>query len=381
MVAPHGGKLIDRLVQQSKVISARNEAESLHTLNISEETFLEIENIAIGTYSPLEGYLLEAEFESVLENSRLSNGLPWTIPIILDVPRSFSEAVDMGQEIALTFNGKIVATMDIESIYSPNKKKWVIAVFGTSDPNHPGVKSILEKHDDLLGGQVQLLERPSVPFSNYHLTPKETRVLFKAKGWRQVVGFQTRNAPHVGHEYVQKTALTFVDGIFINPVIGKKKKGDFKDEVILDSYQALIDNYYLRERAVLVTLLTEMRYAGPKEAIHHAIMRKNYGCTHFIIGRDHAGVGNYYSPYAAQDIFEEFPDLGIVPLFFRSFSYCNKCSSVVNEKTCPHPSEDHTNFSGTKMREILIAKKIPPANQMRPEVSKMILQYDQPFIE
>ncbi len=176
------------------------------------------------------------------------------------------------------------------------------------------------------------------PFDRWKLSPRETRILFKAKGWRTVVGFQTRNTPHIGHEYVQKAALTFTDGIFINPVIGKKKKGDFKDEVILASYEELIRHYYLKERAVMAILQMEMRYAGPREAIHHAIIRKNFGCTHIIIGRDHAGVGKYYHPFAAQDIFEEFPDLGIVPLFFRSFYFCRKCGSVVNEKICPHPT-------------------------------------------
>lgn len=381
MVAPHGGHLIDRLIPSKKVASLKEEYGELPTLKITEETFIEVENIVIGTYSPLEGYLVKEEFERVLEESRLPDGLPWTIPIVLDVPKSFDESVERGQQIVLTYHGRIVALMDIESKYSPKKKQWVNSVFGTDNPAHPGVKSTLAKHNVLLGGKIDLFERPSVPFSQHHLTPKETRVLFKAKSWRQVVGFQTRNAPHVGHEYVQKTALTFVDGIFINPVIGKKKEGDFKDEVILESYQALIDHYYLKERAVLVTLLTEMRYAGPKEAIHHAIMRKNYGCSHFIIGRDHAGVGDYYAPYAAQDIFEEFPDLGIVPLFFRSFYHCKKCNSVVNEKICPHPSKYHTNFSGTKMRDMLISRSLPPADQMRPEVSEIILRYEQPFVE
>ncbi|MCJ7644649.1 MAG: sulfate adenylyltransferase, partial [Candidatus Aminicenantes bacterium] len=193
--------------------------------------------------------------------------------------------------------------------------------------------------------------------------------------------FQTRNTPHIGHEYVQKTALTFTDGIFVNPVIGKKKKGDFKDEVILASYEELIRNYYLKERAVMAILQMEMRYAGPREAIHHAILRKNFGCTHIIIGRDHAGVGTYYHPYAAQEIFDEFPDLGIIPLFFRAFSFCKKCNSVVNEKTCPHPSPEHIQFSGTKIRDLLVQGIIPPAELIRPEVARIIMQFKEPFNE
>jgi sulfate adenylyltransferase len=195
-----------------------------------------------------------------------------------------------------------------------------------------------------------------------------------------VVGFQTRNVPHIGHEYVQKTALTFVDGVFINPVIGRKKPGDFRDDVILETYETLINEYYLRDRAVMAIWQYEMKYGGPREAIHHSIVRKNFGCTHFIVGRDHAGVGGFYEPFAAQDIFESFPDLEIVPVFFKSFSYCTKCGSVVNEKTCPHPPEDHVNFSGTKIRAILQEGKVPDPLLMRPEVAKIILKYDNPFV-
>ncbi|MFQ6118704.1 MAG: sulfate adenylyltransferase, partial [Methanosarcinales archaeon] len=352
MVAPHGGKLIDQLLPENKVNAKIEEASGFPTLPINFETYIELENIAIGTFSPLNGYICSQDFDSILENNRLANDLPWTIPIVLDVGEKIAKRYEERNPIVLTFENEIVGILNLEEKYEYNKKQWAEKVFGTTDSKHPGVKEVFSRHEILLGGPITLLKRPAVSFSRYHLTPKESRILFKAKGWRTVVGFQTRNAPHIGHEYVQKTALTFVDGIFINPVIGKKKQGDFKDEVILESYQALIDHYYLKERAVLVTLLTEMRYAGPKEAIFHAIMRKNYGCSHFIVGRDHAGVGSYYPPFAAQDIFEGFPDLGIAPLFFRSFSYCKKCKSVVNEKTCPHPSEHHINFSGTKIRNM-----------------------------
>ena len=381
MVKPHGGRLTNRVLSSTHLDRIKAQITEFQQVPIDSETYIEIENIVIGTYSPLEGYLIQQEFESVLETDRLTNDLAWTIPITFDVQEKQTDGLEKGDQIVLTYEGDPVALFDIEDIYTPNKKQWAEAVFGTTDEKHPGVQRIVSKEDFLLGGNIDLLKRPEVPFPENRLTPKETRVLFKAKGWKTVVGFQTRNAPHIGHEYVQKAALTFVDGLFINPVIGKKKPGDFKDEVILKSYQALIDHYYLRQRAVLVTLLTEMRYAGPKEAIHHAIMRKNYGCTHFIIGRDHAGVGDYYPPFAAQEIFEDFPDIGIVPLFFRSFSHCTKCGSVVNEKICPHPPEDHINFSGTKIRESLTVGKRPPIEQMRPEVADIILQYDHPFVE
>ncbi len=381
MVKPHGGRLTNRLLSTNQLDRLKKEINEFVHVPIDSETYIEIENIAIGTYSPLEGYMTQQEFGSVVETNRITNGLAWTIPITFDISESQTNGLEKGNQIVLTYQGEPIALFDIEDRFKPNKKQWAEVVFGTTDENHPGVQRIFSKEDILLGGAIDLLKRPKVPFPENRLTPKETRVLFKAKGWKTVVGFQTRNAPHIGHEYVQKAALTFVDGLFINPVIGKKKPGDFKDEVILKSYQALIDHYYLRQRAVLVTLLTEMRYAGPKEAIHHAIMRKNYGCTHFIVGRDHAGVGDYYPPFAAQDIFDEFPDIGIVPLFFRSFSHCTKCGSVVNEKICPHPPEHHINFSGTKIRLSLIEGNRPPTEQMRPEVADIILQYENPFVE
>jgi sulfate adenylyltransferase len=236
-------------------------------------------------------------------------------------------------------------------------------------------------NDLLIGGRLSLIRLCRDEFERFRLRPMETRLLFKEKGWQSVVGFQTRNIPHLGHEYVQKTALSFVDGLFINPVIGRKKSGDFKDEVILEAYEALIRNYYLRERAVMAILRTEMRYAGPREAIFHAIVRKNFGCTHFIVGRDHAGVGNYYAPYAAQEIFEDFPDLGIVPLFFKSFFYCERCASVVNEKTCPHDASYHIDFSGTGLREKLSKGEVPPKEFVRPEVADVLLKWKDPFVQ
>ncbi|MFX0170575.1 MAG: sulfate adenylyltransferase [Candidatus Hodarchaeota archaeon] len=381
MVKPHGGRLANRFLSKRPIDKFKDEADEFIKIPINKETHIELENIAIGTFSPLEGYMAQNDFESVLDTNRLPTGLAWTIPIVFDVTEKQAKLLEKEIELALTYQGEIVALLKVEDIFNPDKKYWAKAVFNTTDIEHPGVSRLYSRNNILLGGTIDLLKRPEAPFSQYRLTPKETRVLFKAKGWRTIVGFQTRNAPHIGHEYVQKTALTFVDGIFINPVIGKKKTGDFKDEVILKSYQTLIDHYYLKERAVLVTLLTEMRYAGPKEAIFHAIMRKNYGCSHFIIGRDHAGVGNYYPPFAAQDIFEEFPDLGIVPLFFKSFSRCTKCGSVVNEKICPHSPEFHINFSGTQIRNMLIQGKHPPEEQMRPEVSDIILQHENPFVE
>lgn len=230
---------------------------------------------------------------------------------------------------------------------------------------------------------MSLVEALPSLYSSYCLSPAETRAEFERRGWRKVVGFQTRNVPHVGHEYVQKTALTFMDGLFINPVIGRKKAGDFRDDVILESYKVLIDNYYLKDLALMGVLQTEMRYAGPMEAIFHAIVRKNFGCTHFIVGRDHAGVGKFYSPFAAQEIFKEFPDLGIEPLFFPAFFHCRKCGSAVNDKTCPHGVENgwRVEFSGTRMRDLLVKGERPPPELVRPEVADVLLRSKSLFVD
>ncbi len=382
MIQPHGGRLVERTLKGIKADEALARAGSLTSLALDAELVSDVENIATGVYSPLEGFMGSRDFHNVLNGMRLADDLPWTIPIVLDVDVPTADRLKVGEELLLTAeSGRPVALLELTEKYGFDKIETSEKVFGTSDPAHPGVAKVMAMKDILLAGPLSLIEVTPTPFDRWKLSPKETRVLFKEKGWRTVVGFQTRNTPHIGHEYVQKAALTFTDGIFINPVIGKKKKGDFKDEVILASYEELIRHYYLKERSVMAILQMEMRYAGPREAIHHAIIRKNFGCTHIIIGRDHAGVGTFYHPYAAQDIFEEFPDLGIVPLFFRSFYYCRKCGSVVNEKICPHPSADQIQFSGTKIRDMLVRGEVPPAELMRPEVAKVIMQYKDPFNE
>ena len=382
MIQPHGGKLIERLLSGPARDAALERAKVMPHLRIDGESVSDVENLATGVYSPLEGFLGEKDFRNVLSHMRLASDLPWTIPIVLDVDRSVADGLKIGGEVALVDDkDKTIAILSLEEKYGFDKAAMAEKVFGTTDPAHPGVAKVMGMKDVLLAGKVDLVTMAPTPFDRWKLSPKETRILFKAKGWRTVVGFQTRNTPHIGHEYVQKAALTFTDGIFINPVIGKKKKGDFKDEVILASYEELIRHYYLKERAVMAILQMEMRYAGPREAIHHAVIRKNFGCTHIIIGRDHAGVGKYYHPFAAQDIFEQFPDLGIMPLFFRSFYFCKKCNSVVNEKICPHPASEQIQFSGTKIRDLLVQGIVPQAELMRPEVAKVIMGFKEPFNE
>ncbi|HSF30904.1 MAG TPA: sulfate adenylyltransferase, partial [Candidatus Tectomicrobia bacterium] len=345
---PHGGRLIQRTSQGPDRERLLEEVQRLPRVDVSPEVASDVWNLGIGAFSPLEGFMGAEDFRATLSEKRLTNGVPWTIPVVLDV--SAEQEPHLGKDVGLWYGGRPMALLaDIVS-YRYDRHEYAKQVFGTAELAHPGVAHVFALREVLLGGTITVLDAVETPFRRYRLTPLETRALFTTKGWRTVVGFQTRNVPHLGHEYVQKTALTFVDGIFINPVIGRKKAGDFTDEVILGAYEALVQHYYPQTRAVLATLHTEMRYAGPREAIFHAIVRKNFGCTHFIVGRDHAGVGQYYAPYAAQEVFEDFPDLGIVPLFFTAFFYCRRCGSVANEKTCPHGANEHLDFSGTVLR-------------------------------
>ncbi len=347
-----------------------------------EETLIDAANIAAGIFSPLEGFLRQDELASILNERRLPDDTPWTIPVLLDISENESANIMEGDECLVTDpQNNITALLRIEEKYRFNKKEIAEKVFGTNDPQHPGVARTLNLEDVFLGGDIDLVKEEESTYDRFKLSPAETRILFREKGWRTIVGFQTRNPPHLGHEWIQRTALTFADGVFINPLIGKKKKGDFKDELILESYDRLIKDFFLRERAVLSILRTDMKYAGPREAIHHAIMRKNFGCTHFIIGRDHAGVGSFYDPYAAQDMFDEFPDLGIVPMFFSSFFHCNKCGGIANEKTCPHGEEHHIKFSGTAIRESIEKGDCPQKELMREEIAEILLADKNPFVE
>ncbi len=374
MPRAHGKKLVNRYITKIP-----HDVDELEKIEINDNLAEDVLNIANGVFSPLKGFLCYNDLDNVVNNMRLEDDTPWTIPILLDFENKIA---DEGEIIILTNKqNNVRALLNIEEIYEYDKKIIADKVFQTNDEKHPGVSNLFNTKKYFVGGNILLLDGKSKDFEKYHLTPRETRYLFRQKGWRDIVAFQTRNPPHIGHEYVQKTALTFVDGILINPIIGKKKIGDFTDEVILASYETLMKHYYLKERSVMSILRTSMKYAGPREAIHHAIMRKNFGCTHFIVGRDHAGVGNYYGPYEAHDIFSKFPDLGIIPLFFRSFSKCSKCGSVVNDKICPHDQSFHTNFSGKKIREILMNGKIPPEDMMRKEVSETILKFKKPFVE
>ena len=372
---PHGGKLIDLT---SSARSSPAEASELDALDLSQEEAYTVTNIVHGVFSPLDGFMGEGDFRSVQRHMRLEKGLPWTIPITLNIPAG-EERVRQGADLALRHNGTPIAVLHAEEVYSYDKKEYAERIFGTSDPAHPGVAKTFAGSGKGVGGKLSFVQEMHNEYQAYTMMPNETRALFLRKDFETITAFQTRNAPHIGHEYLQKMALIITDCVFVNPVIGKKKPGDFKDEVIINTYRALTDNYYPKDPVVLGVLRYEMQYAGTKEAIMHAIMRKNFGCTHIIIGRDHAGVGSYYAPYAAQEIFSEFKDLGISPLFFKEFYYCKKCAGIANEKICPHDASQRLNFSGTKLRELFEAGQRPPVEFMRQEVSDEILRQKDPF--
>ncbi|MFX0000773.1 MAG: sulfate adenylyltransferase [Candidatus Hodarchaeota archaeon] len=381
MIKPHGGTLVNKELPKFEKERIKGEINEFEKIAVKPETLKVIKNISFGLFSPLEGFMNENDYHYVLDTMYLENNVVWPFPITLDVSNEELKNIGLDDKIILTnASGVPIALMNVETIYNYDKKEFAKKTYGTLDQNHPGVNNVFNYKEKLIGGETFLINEPKATFPDLDLKPIETRVLFKEKGWDRVVAFQTRNPPHLGHEYVQKAGLTYVDGLFINPVIGKKKLGDFLDEVIIEAYKVLIKEYYPKNRVVLSTFETEMRYAGPKEAVFHAITRKNFGCDHLIIGRDHAGVGDYYGPYDAHDIFDKFPDLGIEPIKFRSFSKCSKCDSVVNDKICPHPPEFQNYFAGTEIRLALQSGNPPDPEVMRPEVAKVILQYENPFV-
>lgn len=373
MPKPHGGVLVNNFIDSSKI------DDDLFDLSVDLGLKKEIENISFGVFSPLKGFINEEDFHSVVKNGRLSNGLPWTIPIIFDMDHNDAKKIKDESKVTLSNNGKIFGVMYVHDLYKIDKMQAAESIFQTDDNSHPGVYNYLTMKDTLVDGEVKIISPLNI--DEKRLTPSKVREEIENHGWKNTVAFQTRNVPHVAHEMLQKAVLNIYDGLFINPLIGKKKSGDFRDEVILEAYQSLINNYYPNSKVIFSTLHTQMRYAGPKEAIHHAIMRKNFGCSHIVIGRDHAGVGNYYDPFAAHHIFTEYPDLEINPIFFPAFYYCKKCLHFANEKICPHDSNLRDELSGTKMRKMFLSGVTPPPHLMRPEISQVISSYQNPFVE
>jgi sulfate adenylyltransferase len=372
---PHGGKLINTFTTKTNI-------DEMFSIEVSNDLRNDIENIADGIFSPLEGFVGQDDFQSIVEFGRLKNDLAWTIPIILDVDEQTAVKMKDAREVTLRTGNSQFGIVYVEEVYPFDKLRVIKSIYHTDDPKHPGVIKMMSMKDRLIGGKIEVIKRiPRSPLRVHRLNPFETRSEIHKRGWRTVVGFQTRNVPHIAHEMLQKAAVNIYDGLFISPLIGKKKPGDFKDEVILTAYESLIKNYYPKDRAMFVTLHTEMRYAGPREAIHHAIMRKNFGCSHFIVGRDHAGVGDYYHPFAAHKIFEDYPDLGIAPVFFPVFYYCKKCLGYANDRNCPHGPEFREELKGRNIRKMVSSGEIPAEHLMRPEIAKVILSYKDVFVQ
>jgi sulfate adenylyltransferase len=376
-IAPHGGQLINRTLRGSLREAALERADSFPKIPLTRMAVSDLEMIATGVFSPLTGFMGKEDYDNVIDNMRLGNGLPWTIPVTLPVQDDLAQELNDGQEIALMDGEHLMGIMTIAEKFRADKEREAREVYRTTEDKHPGVARIERQGDWLLGGEIFTLNGPlEVEFPELRHEPAQSRRMFASRGWRRIVAFQTRNPIHRAHEYIQKTALEIVDGLFLHPLVGETKADDIPADVRIESYQAILRDYYPADRVLLGVFPAAMRYAGPREAIFHAIARKNYGCTHFIVGRDHAGVGKYYGTYDAHHIFDEFGpgELGITPLFFDYAFFCKKCSAVVSAKTCPHSKDDWVYLSGTQVREMLERGEMLPEEFTRPEVSRVLME-------
>ena len=377
LIPPHGGTLVNRLLTGALREAARQRAAHLPRVPLSRANLADLELIAVGAYSPLTGFLRRDDYRRVVDEMRLTSGLVWPIPVTLAVDADTARALRVGQDVTLTEGDRPLAVLHIDEIYPYDKAHEAREVYRTTDEAHPGVARLYAQGDYLLGGDVWVFDLPRAAheeFPDLRYTPAQTRRLFAQRGWRRVVAFQTRNPIHRAHEYIQKTALEIVDGLFLHPLVGETKPDDIPAEVRMASYRVVLEKYYPRDRVLLGVFPAAMRYAGPREAIMHALARKNYGATHFIVGRDHAGVGNYYGTYDAQRIFDQFSpaDIGIVPLRFEHAFYCRDCGTVVTAKTCPHGPDSWLHLSGTEVRARLRRGEMLPPEFTRPEVSAVL---------
>ena len=381
VIRPHGGVLVDRVLRGEVRQAVHERAGQMVKVPLDSMGLSDLELIATGALSPLTGFMGKDEYERCVAEMRLTSGLVWAVPVTLAVDQDLADRIQLGQEVALCEGEAVLAVLEVTEKVPYDrqvKEREAHEVYRTTEEAHPGVARLYGRGEVLLGGDVWLVDWPGAvqsEFPELRHTPTQTRRMFARRGWRSVVGFQTRNPIHRAHEYIQKTALEIVDGLFLHPLVGETKDDDIPADVRIASYQAILRDYYPAERVILGVFPAAMRYAGPREAIFHAIARKNYGCTHFIVGRDHAGVGKYYGTYDAQNIFDEFApdDIGIVPLKFEHAFYCKKCGVVVSAKTCPHGKEDWVFLSGTQVRQMLERGEMLPAEFTRPEVARVLL--------
>lgn len=359
---PHGGKLVDRKAERPE------EAEELPRLSLTDDEYMDLEMLGTGAYSPLEGFMTRDDFDSVVERARLEDGTPWSLPVVL----STDDEVPNERHV-LVHEGEVVGSIEVEDTCEYDDERWALEVLGTTDDDHPGVGRIRSLGEVLVGGKVELYMESDEERYERRYTPRESRAEFEGRGWRSVVGFQTRNPPHRAHEYLQKCALETVDGLFVQPLVGSTKDGDVDPGVRMHAYDALVDGYYADERVVLGTLKTPMRYAGPREALFHALVRQNYGCTHFVIGRDHAGVKDYYGGFDAHDFLRDFEDeIDVSPLYYDYAFYCHECDGMATQKTCGHTDEVRENPSGTYIRQTARQGGEISDKLMRPEVWEIV---------
>lgn len=367
LIKPHGGALVDRTGERPDGVDA------LETVTLTSREVSDLDMIASGALSPLEGFMTREDYERVVDEMHLANGLVWALPVCLAVPTA-----PKGDQVALADEaGRLLGVLDIDEVYGYEREREAERCFRTADDAHPGVARLYAQHPLYLAGRVTVFQRPEPPFPELARDPAETRAAFAERGWRRVVGFQTRNPIHRAHEYLTKVALETVDGLLVHPLVGETKSDDVPVRTRVDCYRVLLENYYPAGRVLLSAFPAAMRYAGPREAIWHAICRKNYGCSHFIVGRDHAGVGTYYGSYDAQLIFDEFEphELDVEPMFFEHSFWCRACGSMASTKTCPHGDDQRVVLSGTKVRELLASGAVPPEEFTRPEVASVLIEH------
>jgi sulfate adenylyltransferase len=376
-IPAHGGELVDLLVTGDEAAELAADAQHLPKVALGRREASDLEMLAVGALSPLRGFMVEKDYRSVIDEMRLASGPIWSIPITLSVDDDDAKRLGGASAAAVAVGGSPAAVIQIEEMYRRDREAEAQSVFQTLESAHPGVRALQQAGDWLVGGTLRVFRVPAhTTFAEYRMTPVETRRAFRERGWRRVVGFQTRNPVHRAHEYIQKCALEVVDGLLLHPLVGETKEDDVPADVRMRCYEVLLREYYPPERVLLAVFPAAMRYAGPKEAVFHAILRKNYGCTHFIVGRDHAGVGDFYGTFDAHRIFDGIDpdDIGITPLFFDHAFWCHRCEGMATGKICPHGDEDRLILSGTKVREMLRSGQRPPPEFSRPEVADILIE-------